>query len=130
MNDERPSTAPVRRACVCVTTSAMLVLLVACGRTPDPAVAPPIVLLPSSASASSVSSVDATSLPPGDAIASGPVGTLTLPPDAAASSPSAPMTAGVPRPDPSASLPTATSIGSASRAADAQPPSVSPGTRQ
>ncbi len=61
MNDKRPQTAPLLRASSCIATSAMLVLVVACSKTPDPAVAAPVVLLPSSASTSSVSSVDATS---------------------------------------------------------------------
>ena len=127
MHDERPATAPSCRASLCVATAAMLVLVAACSKTPDPAVAPPVVLLPSSASARSV---DAASMPPSDVTASGTVGTLTLPPDATAPSASAPMTAGVPPPDPSASLPTAASIGPATPAPDAQPSSVSPGTKQ
>ena len=129
MNDERPATAPPLRGSSRVAVAATLVLVAACSRTPDPVVAPPIVLLPSTASASSVSSVDMAPMPPSDVAASGTVGTLSLP-DATPPSASAPMTAGVPPPDPSASVPAAASIGPATPSPGAQPPSVSPGTRQ
>jgi hypothetical protein len=122
-----------RRLPLSLSAALAAMLVVACGKTPDPAGSPPVVVLPSNAAASAPSGGGAMAITPDDVRAPGNVGVLTLPSDASASAPaaSAPLTAGVPPPDPSASLPGATGIVPTSTATtDSQPPSVSPGTKQ
>ena len=114
------------------SAAAAAMLLVACGKAPDPAGAPLVVVLPSGAAASAVSANPTMATAPEDVRVPGNVGVLTLPPDPNAPAASAPLSVGVPPADPSASRPGAFGIvpTSTSSPADAQPPSVSPGTKQ
>ena len=114
------------------STAIAAMLLVACGKTPDPAGAPLIVVLPASAAASAGSGGTPMAIAPDDVRVPRDVGVLTLPPDPNAPSASAPLTVGVPPADPSASRPGASGIVSTSTSTppEAQPPSVSPGTKQ